>query len=155
MPLEIRRLDPRWADALVEFFAAITPDYHLFHPHPLTREEAERLVRYDGGDLYYIAVDDGIVLAYGLLRGWDEGFEVPSLGIALRREVRGTGLAGCLMEFLHAAALRHGATSVRLTVEPDNVIARRLYERLGYVFTAGEQGQLVGRYALDPSANRD
>jgi ribosomal protein S18 acetylase RimI-like enzyme len=148
MPFEIRRLEARWAEALADFFAAIEPEEHFFHPHPLTPETAAQLAHYTGDDLYYVAVDGGIVLGYGLLRGWDEGFDVPSLGIAVRREARGTGLATCLMQFLHVAAQRKGATSVRLAVEPDNTGARRLYERLGYVFEETSDGRAVGRLAL-------
>ena len=142
-------MDPRWAEPLAEFFNAIAPDESLFHPHPLTRDEADRLAQYEGDDLYYVAVDDEVVLGYGLLRGWDEGFDVPSLGIALRQEARRTGLARCFMEFLHAAARRRGAHRIRLTVEHENAAARRLYEQLGYDFAVDGEGRLVGTYVFD------
>jgi ribosomal protein S18 acetylase RimI-like enzyme len=149
VPLEIRRLETAWTEALGDFFEAIAGEEHFFHPHPLTRAEAARVGSYGGRDLYYVAVDNGVVLAYGLLRGWDDGYDVPSLGLALRPDVRGTGLARCMMEFLHAAARQRGSTSVRLTVEPDNVAARRLYDRLGYAFSSPEHGKLVGTLALE------
>jgi len=44
-----------------------------------------------------------------MLRGWDEGYETPSLGIAVHPDARGLGLARTFMGFLHAAASFQGA----------------------------------------------
>jgi ribosomal protein S18 acetylase RimI-like enzyme len=83
-----------------------------------------------------------------MLRGWDEGFEVPSLGIATRSSVRGTGLGGLLVQFLHAAACRRGANRVILKVYKDNIPARRLYEKLGYRFVDEGAGEISGSIDL-------
>ncbi|MFQ3592772.1 MAG: GNAT family N-acetyltransferase [Gemmataceae bacterium] len=149
--LEFRRAsDPH---ALAEFFSQLTQagDNRFFHPHPFTSQEAQRIVSYTGRDLYLVANDGPRIIAYGLLRGWDAGFEVPSLGIAVHPAERGSGVARAFMIYLHAAARRQGATRVRLKVYPDNAAAKRLYESLGYVFTdQSPDGQLVGIYDLSP-----
>lgn len=119
-------------------------DEAQFHPHPLVPAEAARLASYSGEDLYYIVTEGPRVLAYGMLRGWDAGFEVPSLGISVHPAERGAGLGKMLMEFLHAAARRKGASQIRLKVYPANTAALRLYRDLGYEFGAEEEGQLVG-----------
>lgn len=90
------------------------------------------MCRYDGQDIYAALVEDGRVVAYGMLRGWDDGFEVPSLGVAVHPGERGRGLGGLLMQHLHDEAKRRGAVRVRLTVERENERARRLYDALGY-----------------------
>lgn len=145
-PLEFRVVSPEWQQSLADFFQelASSPAAGHFHPHPLTAEHAAALVCHSGRDLYYLAVEGQRVLGYGMLRGWDEGYEVPSLGIALSADARGTGLARAFMLFLHAAARRRSAKQVRLKVHPDNTPARRLYESLGYRFAGEEKGQLVG-----------
>jgi ribosomal protein S18 acetylase RimI-like enzyme len=139
-------LAPAHEEALAEFFEALKAagDEPFFHPHPLTAEQAGRLVRHGGRDLYCVATAAGRVRAYGLLRGWDEGYEVPSLGIAVHPEARGSGLGRAFLLFLHAAARARGATRVRLRVYPDNTAARRLYESLGYRWQGGGDEQLVG-----------
>ncbi len=144
--IEVRKLGPEWADALAEFFRALTErgDALQFHPHPLTALEAVRRCHYQGRDLYYILVEGERVLGYGLLRGWDEGYETPSLGIAIHPSARGEGLGTVFMHFLHAAAKWRGAKRVRLKVYPENAAAVKLYEGLGYRFTGQEAGQLVG-----------
>jgi len=148
--LEIRIPCPELEPALAEFFSALqaSGDEAHFHPHPLTADEARRRCTYTGSDLYYLLVEGHEVLGYGMLRGWDEGYEVPSLGIALRKSARGCGLAGMFMQFLHAAARRRGAGSVMLKVYRDNLAARHLYEQLGYRFSDSGAAQLHGSIDL-------
>ena len=149
-PLECRSLGPEWEEPLTAFFQLLEQagDDMQFHPHPLNAEEVKKRVHYDGKDRYYVLVEGREILAYGMLRGWDEGYEVPSLGIAVHPSARRTGLGRALMHFLHAAARRHGAERVRLKVHPDNVGALKLYEDLGYVFQAQEAGQNIGTMEL-------
>ena len=142
-------LRPELAEALAELFDALRAagDERWFHPHPLTREEAERVCSYEGRDLYAALVEDGRAVAYGMLRGWDAGFEIPSLGLAVHPAARGRGLGRALTERLHEEARARGAARVRLTVYATNEPARRLYEQLGYELE--EKGDdLVGYLAL-------
>jgi len=146
---------PGLEDPLADFFAhlAATGVGDRFHPHPFTRAEAEARCAHAGRDLYCVAVEAGVVLAYGMLRGWDEGYEVPSLGIAVHAGARGKGLGGALMLHLHEEARRRGAPRIRLKVYPDNAAAVQLYRSLGYVFEpALERGQLVGFKDLENRA---
>jgi len=144
--VECRKLSPDLVAPLAEFFRRLDEagDTRHFHPHPFTDEEAERLSRYCGQDLYYVLLDGSQILGYGMLRGWDEGYQVPSLGIALHPAARGAGLGMTLMHFLHGAAKSRGAARIRLKVYPDNLPAITLYKSLGYRFAAEEEGQLVG-----------
>ncbi len=150
MAIECMLLSPRWTQPLAEFFQALREagDDAEFHPHPFTAEEAARRCQYAGRDLYYILADGERVLAYGMLRGWDDGYEIPSLGIAVHPRERGKGLGRLLMRVLHMAARRHGAKTIRLKVHPHNARAVRLYETLGYTFRGEEAGQLVGFFDL-------
>ncbi len=149
-PLECRKVDPSLAGPLAVFFAQLREqgDELVFHPHPLSDREAERIANYNGNDLYYVLVHGARVLAYGMLRGWDQGFQVPSLGVAVLPSLRGQGVGGTLIRFLHLAARLRGARSIRLKVHTSNAVARRAYERLGYQFVGQEGGQLVGVHEL-------
>lgn len=144
--LEIKVLDRSLEDALAEFFNDIkkSGDDKFFHPHPFTSDEAGRLAAYEGSDLYYVLSCAGVVLGYGMLRGWGEGFDVPSLGVIIHPQQRGEKLGRLFMDFLHMAARRRGAKRVRLKVHPSNEKALGLYVRLGYSFDGEEEGQLVG-----------
>jgi hypothetical protein len=77
--LEIRHLSPSWADALFNFFLELraSGDDKYFHPHPLTKKEVFNIVNYKGKDIYCVMTDANKIIGYGILRGWDEGYEVP------------------------------------------------------------------------------
>jgi ribosomal-protein-alanine N-acetyltransferase len=141
--LEIRRLATDWKPSLLVFFRALeaVDDAGFFQPHPFTDEAVEQILHSTHTDLYYVLVEGQEVLGYGMLRGWDEGYDVPSLGIAIHPRVRGTGLGRLLMHFLEAAAKCQGAQRVRLRVKLQNAAAARLYESLGYQFRAEEDGE--------------
>jgi len=144
--LEFRLLAPELAEALGDFFECLsaTDASSFFHPHPLTREQAKQLCDYSGRDLYFAGTYESRVLAYGLLRGWDEGYAVPSLGIAIAPQARGTRLARSFMLFLHSAARMRGCERIRLTVFRENTNAVSLYQSLGYRFEPKNAQEEVG-----------
>lgn len=139
-----------WVKKLTQFFKdiVVNKDDEYFHPHPMTCEMANKLAKYKGKDLYIIQIKDKEITGYGILRGWDEGFTIPSLGIVIHSAYRNQGLGKDFMEFLHNQAESKGAAKVRLKVYPSNEGARRLYENLGYSFSDKENDQLVGYYEL-------
>jgi [ribosomal protein S18]-alanine N-acetyltransferase len=132
-------------DALSDLFAQIDSTY--FRPHPLTPDQAVRISSLAGQDVYAILEDGaesgGSFVAYGMLRGWDEGFEVPSLGVAVRSGHERRGLGRAMMVHLHAEATQRGAEQVRLRVHPDNLAAQRLYRSLGYKERGMERDELL------------
>jgi ribosomal protein S18 acetylase RimI-like enzyme len=141
-----QRLGPAYAEALASLFSTIASDATAdrFHPHPFTRETATAIANAAGRDLYLGHWVGGELCGYGMLRGWDAGYAIPSLGIYMVPGARGGGHAQTLMLALHQHALAAGAKQVRLKVYPDNTPAVRLYERLGYAFDSVENGQRVG-----------
>ena len=151
--LQVVRLQPAHANALAQLFETIAcdEDAHFFHPHAFDARTAKRICSHTGHDLYFAIVVGGRFEGYGMLRGFDEGFAIPSLGIYVARALRGRGAARVLMEHMHSVARQAGAPSIYLKVYPDNVAAVRLYESLGYVFEArlDSSGQRVGRFLLN------
>ena len=159
LTLECIRLTPKWTGNLVEFFQALemAGDSHYFSPHPATEDAINALAKRKGKDLYCLLVGDDNILGYGLLRGWDEGYEVPSLGIAIHPAARGRGLGAVLMRFLHALAIQRGAKKVRLRVRKENETAIRLYKSFGYVFEneINQDEYLVGLKSLTGKCDCD
>ena len=102
LDLEIRRLRASMLPALTELFEALANarEERFFSPHPLTPEQAAQVADYQGQDLYTVALHDGNAIAYGFLRGWDEGYQIPSLGISVHPNYRGAGIGLALMHYL-------------------------------------------------------
>ncbi len=143
----ITSLQPEHASKLGIFFTSIAEE-KWFQPHALTVEAAEALtakVEKNSKDTYLVALFEEEIIAYGMLRGWDEGYEIPSLGISVAPTKRGHGIGKAMMECLHCIAKLRDAPAIRLTVHPENVGARLLYANLGYLWQPQrEAGRLVG-----------
>jgi len=139
-------VNKKWEKELCSLFEDLLSggDYHFFHPHPLTASEAKKKIKYSGQDLYFLQISNGTLCGYGFLRGWDEGYEIPSLGLAIHPKFRGRGLGEKFIFFLHEQARNHGAKKVRLTVAADNKAAIYLYSKLGYRFCQKDETALEG-----------
>jgi len=146
-----RVVTPEHEAELAEIFSDI--DDSFFRPHPFTREEARRIANHAGKDMYALLLNGSEPIAYGMLRGWDEGYATPALGIAVRRPLRRRGYGRQMMEHLHSEARRRGAQQVRLRVHPQNLAARSLYESLGYVHIGEDRGELVMVLSLDETSS--
>lgn len=148
--IEIRRLHESLLRPLCEFFSRIdTPEIRdHFSPHEFTDRQAEQLCRYQGTDQYFVAVHDGRILAYGMLRGWDEGHEIPSLGICVDPRYRRVGLGDLMMAHLVCVARMKGAPSVRLKVKRDNARAIALYRKVGFTLAPLDGEYLKGTLDL-------
>ena len=146
--LEVVRLAPEWQEGLHQFFQDLkaSGDEVFFSPHPADADTIRRVAAHDGKDLYYLLVEQGKVLGYGMLRGWDEGYQIPSLGLAIHPTARGRGMGKMLMDLLHLLATRRGADKVRLRVRSNNEKALSLYKSLSYAFEEDthQAGFLVG-----------
>lgn len=119
---------------LAEFFKRNKFEY--FNPHGTKPSEIKAMLERDILDYYYILeTTDGFIVGYGMLRGWDEGFSIPTLGIAIDRYCQGIGLGTMFIQFLHAVARNENCDQIRIGVMKGNDYVKSLYEKLGYEFT--------------------
>lgn len=148
-------LAPRHEDALCDFFVALDAngDGSLFYPHPLTETEARRLCRHAGLDQYFVVMTGSRIIGYGMLRGWDEGYAVPSLGLAVHPEYRSKRVAAFLLCGLIRQAKNRGAAKLRLTVEASRIRFIAFFERHGFVFSTLKPGRLVGMLELNGASS--
>jgi ribosomal protein S18 acetylase RimI-like enzyme len=145
-PIKYKKVTSPWIIKLASFFQAIVinKEDQLFCPHPLNFEQAGEIATYEGQDLYFLQTKDEDITGYGMLRGWDEGYSVPSLGIAIHPGFRRQGLAKKFMDFLHQRAVEKGAERVRLSVFTHNIAAINLYRSLGYTFDEEKNHKTIG-----------
>jgi ribosomal-protein-alanine N-acetyltransferase len=156
----IRGPEPADEVAIARFFAALVTagDSQTFLSHSFTAREAYHLARrfcpegQPTEDVYRFGFARGEAVAYGMLRGGDEGFAEPSIGIAVHPDFRGRGLARQMITQLHDLARLRGAKLVRLKVYRDNTAAVGLYQKLGYILTPHDEAQWLGRLSLTAGA---
>src|SRR5437868_5658457 len=110
-----------------------------FDPFPLSRETASALATDPGEDRYFAAWLDGRIVAFSMLRGWNEGFEVPSFGILVDLAHPREGIGRWLTERTCEEARKLGCTRVRLSVYGSNKHARSLYENIGFIESSRDE----------------
>lgn len=145
----IRPLAIEDSQPLGEFFAHIGRDEQtrrFFHPHPLTADYAQYLCQRTGQmrDEYFVFWDRQRIIGYGMLRGWDEGYDVPSFGVCVLPSRRSEGIGQRLLVYALERCRLRGARRVRLTVYRDNIWAVHVYRKFGFVFTPKNNEELVG-----------
>lgn len=85
------------------------------------------------GSRYYGFYLDGEWIGRGYF--WRKQY-VPGkqhIGLNISEEHRGKGYSKILLRFIAATARGQGATGLTLDVFPDNLIARRLYDKFGFI----------------------
>lgn len=128
-------LGPDYADALRTLFErnATTSVPATFDPFPLDAERARQIALEPGKDLYFAAVAGEELVGFSMLRGFEEGYAVPSFGIFVDEAHHGHGLGRRLTEWTVDRARERGCPAVRLSVYASNPAAHALYESLGFV----------------------
>lgn len=145
--ITIRQVQDTDYEALARFFEENNrPEItRHFHPFPLDSQTAYQIVCTNHLDRHYIASWNGQIIGLCMLRGWDEGFEMPSFGVFVDYRHHGLGLGRQMTEFAIAESRKLGYHSIRLSVYTSNEVALRLYASLDFremgrelVFVAGE-----------------
>lgn len=122
------------AQALAELFERnrVPAVSDSFDPFPLTADEARRIAMEPRLDAYFVASMKAELIAMSMLRGFDEGFAVPSFGIFVDHRHHGHGVGRRLTAWTVAEARRRGCAAIRLSVYASNTVALCLYRSLGF-----------------------
>lgn len=143
----IRQIRASDQAALTQFFVENNrPEITThFHPFPLTSTSALRIATAPGLDRHYVALLNGQIVGFCMLRGWEEGYEVPSFGVMIDYRRQGLGLGRQMTAAMIEQARGLGCPAVRLTVYASNERAVRLYESLGFGELRREPVTIAGR----------
>lgn len=133
--LQFEQVRPEFLEILEELFERnfSTTVSEGFDPFPLTSAQARFVALERHEDLYYIALLGARAIGMSMLRGLDEGFEIPSFGIFIDVEYQGQGFGRWLTVWTIDQARKLRCGSIRLSVYADNLAAYKLYVSLGFV----------------------
>lgn len=135
--LEIRKLYANSAEsvsALLERQAAEYAQY--FTPFAYDYHTVQRQLRDAKQDIFGGAFVDSRLAALWLLRGWDQGYDVPTFGIMVDANWTGKGIAAACMQAAIATARLRGAKRIMSKVHTANPAPLRLNEQMGFVVTS-------------------
>lgn len=107
-----------------------------FNPFPLDADSATRLLDKASKDLIFGLWIQGSLAAVSMLRGFDEGYTVPSFGIIVDAQSQNQGIGSQLTRWTLQWADEHDFETVRLSVFSDNPAAYALYQKNGFIETS-------------------
>ncbi len=119
---------------------ASSEDVKMFHPHAFDSETAVSLCNYPGRDYYALVKCNGVVAGYAMLRGWEEGYTIPTAGLYVFPEWRGKRLASNILSMLEIEAKQRSASMIMAKVYRHNTPSLRSFLRAGYKITKEDQG---------------
>jgi len=117
---------------LKEFFKTIKGD-KFFHPFPFTKKTIDKILAADK-DLYFYSWDKEKIVGMCMLRGFDEGYEIPSFGIIVHPDYRDKGIGSAGLDMATEVCERLKCKKIRLTVDEGNERAKRMYKKAGFKF---------------------
>lgn len=147
LSIEIIRLQQCHENRLKVFFNKINNPYYLryFSPHPFSDEHAKTICEYQGRDLYYSVLLNGQeIIGYCMLRGFDEGYEVPSIGLCILKKYQRMGLGTLLIDFMETLCRLNNCNKVMLKVTKSNKSGLIFYKKNGYVLNEFDKEFLIG-----------
>jgi len=104
----------------------------FFSPFPLTEETANLICFVFRKDKFFFAICNNEIVGFSMLRGWEEGYEVPSFGAFIDYAYQGKGYGKQVLKLTCDYAKQIGCTKIRLSVYESNKVALKIYKEYGF-----------------------
>ena len=124
--LTVRPLLVEDAGAVSEMLRAQSPEYvRFFYAFSFDEGDIARMLAGRVKDVYMGLLWDGELAGFFMLRGWDEGYEVPAIGTFVAEKYRGRGLFRLTVELTRVICKLRGVPRVMSKAHPDNSPSRK------------------------------
>ncbi|MBT8393056.1 MAG: GNAT family N-acetyltransferase [Ignavibacteriaceae bacterium] len=132
--IEIKELGLRDASLISNALLKEKSEYlKHFTPFEFSVESFAKILSNAKKDRYFgIYVSDELAGFY-MLRGFDEGYEIPAYGVWISSEFSNKGLSKLTLYHAFSFCKINSIKNLMLKVHPDNKIAKALYESLGFI----------------------
>jgi len=144
--LTIRSLEPADARELSAMLRTQRSEYaRFFHPFNFDESTISTILAERERDVYTGVFLREQLVVFFMLRGWNEGFEVPAFGILIDENHRGCGLEMMSLEAAKTICKLRGASRMMLKMHPENISAKGVARKIGFTYTGEEpeSGNLI------------
>ncbi|HEY3424885.1 MAG TPA: GNAT family N-acetyltransferase [Negativicutes bacterium] len=122
----VQKIEPELIERLVQLEA------EAFGQGGMNAWQLVPLIRH--GRVYVVRKNQEIIGAVQYMLDWDSPQKAYMVGISIAKESRGQGAGTKLLQASFAALVKDNIKEVELTVDPNNVVAVKVYEcKLGFV----------------------
>lgn len=134
--IEIKKLSLQLAPALSEALLSEKPKYlQYFTPFEFSVKSITHILDQAVKDKYFGIFVDNELAGFYMLRGLDQGYDTPSYGVWISSKYSNKGLSKLTLFHSFSFCRLNNIKSLMLKVHPENIIAKKLYESLGFVKT--------------------
>ena len=132
--MKIKLIQPEDFENLVAFFEDnnVESITRFFIPFTLSRETARKIALEDHLDQYFLGYVESRIIGFSMLRGWEEGYSVPSFGMFIDRHQQHLGYGKQLLDLTIEAAKKLECKKIRLSVSAGNYPAYKIYKSRGF-----------------------
>ncbi|MEE9450876.1 MAG: GNAT family N-acetyltransferase [Ignavibacteriaceae bacterium] len=131
--VEIKELQSEQASTLSALILNTPKDHtKYFTPFSFEEDSVKKIINDAVNDKYFgIFINDELAGFY-MLRGFDEGYEVPSYGVWISDKFSGLGLSKLTLQHAITFCKLNGLKKIMLKVHPKNIISKSIYEAFDF-----------------------
>lgn len=134
--IEIRKLSIMDLEKLIKIWNEDPEEYSkYFIPFKMKYENLKEILNKSNKDLFFVICVDNNIAGFFMLRGFDEGFNIPSYGVWISSKYSNKGLAKLSLYYSITVCKVSGIKKLMLKVHPNNKIAFTMYKKLGFIET--------------------
>ena len=149
--LMFRPLRAEDASALSKWLRAQPPTYaRFFRPFGYDEGSIAKTLASQGPDVFMGLFWREEIVGFFMLRGWNEGYEVPAFGILIDEQYRGYGLEMAALDTAKVICRLRNVSRLMIKMHPDNISAKGVARKTGFVQTGVEaaSGNLIYHYEI-------
>lgn len=92
------------------------------------------------------------MVGFFMLRGWNEGYDVPAFGILIDENYCGYGLEMISLETAKIICKLRGAARLMIKMHPENISAKGVLRKTGFIQSGveAESGNLIYHFDISP-----
>lgn len=103
-----------------------------FTPFNFNTETIKEILSKSRKDIFFGLFLNNKIIGFYMLRGFDEGFKIPSYGVWISNKYAGKGLAKLTLQHSISFCKINNIEQIMLKVHPENTGAKKLYENFGF-----------------------
>ena len=131
--VEINELHTDHAEILSKLLLASDETYtQYFIPFSFEANTIKKILEGATKDQYFGVFIGRELAGFYMLRGFDEGYDIPSYGIWIAETFAGLGLSKLTLQHAISYCKVNGIKRIMLKVHPENAIAKKTYEDFGF-----------------------
>jgi len=133
--LEIKELSSEHASIFSKRLSEESKEYlqHFIPFAEFSEEFIKKILSEKKSDKYFGLFLQDDLIGFYMLRGFDAGYEIPSYGVWISSKNANKGLSTLTLYHAFSFCKLNNIKTLMLKVHPDNTIAKKLYEKIGFV----------------------